>query len=63
VVHQASKAVIVMPHDEMRHFMEHNVFKTFRRLLGKFSVEPNALGTKIATPILSSSFAQKIARL
>jgi hypothetical protein len=37
---------------EMRHFMEHNVFKAFRRLLGKFRVEPNALGTT-AVPALS----------
>jgi hypothetical protein len=47
-VHQLLESVCVMTFEEMDHFMNHDIFQTGRRFLGKFEIEPNTPGIHVA---------------
>jgi len=45
LVHDGFEAIIVTPHDQVRHFMHDDVFKKFRPFLGQLSIETDAAFT------------------
>src|SRR5664279_129564 len=48
LVHQRSETIIVVPLQEMDHFVDGDVFQTADRLLGQLQIEPDSAGIHVA---------------
>ena len=48
LIHQGDEPVVVMPLHQMRQFVDDDVFKALRRLLGEFEIQPDTPGFRIA---------------
>jgi len=47
LVHDRLEAIIVTPHDQVRHFMHDDVFEKLRRLLGQLGIETDAVSVRL----------------
>jgi hypothetical protein len=49
-VHYGTKPIIVFAHEQVGHFMHHDIFEALARLLRKFGVKPDAATARVAAP-------------
>jgi hypothetical protein len=48
LVHYGDEMLVVMPFQQVRQFVDEDIFQALRRLLDKFEVQPDAAGLGVA---------------
>ena len=52
LVHDCNEPVVMMPLQQMHHFVGNDVFQAGHRLLGELKVQPDAAGLDIVNAVL-----------